>query len=382
VTLAAARRTAGAALATVALLASWAPGSSAQPAPLPERLSDREFWALSQALSEPEGFFPSDNLVSNESSFQAVIPALVDQAGRGGVYVGVGPEQNFTYIAALQPRLAFVVDIRAGNRQLHLMYKALFELAETRAEFIALLFSRPQPPGLPPAASVADLFRTFAAVEPSEADFGKNLRAIRDHLVKKRWLPLSEDELAGIEYVYRQFFKFGPGITYSSTRFFRVGTGTTYALLMRSTDPEGVPRSFLATETNFQVMKQLHEANLVVPVVGNFAGPTSLRSLGEWLRARGAAVSAFYLSNVEDYLSRDGVWLDFCRNVAAMPLTARTTFIRSGRGYQQVDDVTARGRRSLGSTSQFQRMAQPSLRNLPVVRLGLASEDLAPCTAP
>ena len=59
-----------------------------------------------------------------------------------GVYLGVGPEQNFTYIAAIRPRIAFITDIRRGNLHLHLMYKALFELSANRADFVARLFNR------------------------------------------------------------------------------------------------------------------------------------------------------------------------------------------------------------------------------------------------
>jgi hypothetical protein len=55
----------------------------------------------------------------------------------------VGPEQNLTYIALTAPQLAFVVDIRRDNALLHLLYRALFERAGSRAEFVALLLGRP-----------------------------------------------------------------------------------------------------------------------------------------------------------------------------------------------------------------------------------------------
>ena len=67
------------------------------------------------------------------------MPALTEAVPRAGVYLGVGPEQNFTYIAAIQPRLAFIIDIRRDNMIEHLMYKALFELSADRAEFISRL---------------------------------------------------------------------------------------------------------------------------------------------------------------------------------------------------------------------------------------------------
>jgi hypothetical protein len=43
-------------------------------------------------------------------------------------------------------------------------------------------------------------------------------------------------------------------------------------------------------------------------------------------------VSAFYLSNVEQYLNMDGIWMDFCRNAAALPIDDTSQFIRSYRG--------------------------------------------------
>src|SRR6266508_3998644 len=131
---------------------------------LPSRLSDSEFWTLIGDLSEPGGAFRSDNLLSNESRFQFVIPDLVDTARPGGVYMGVGPEQNFTYIAAVRPAMAFIVDIRRANLDLHLMYKALFELSADRADFVSRLFSRKRPEGLTAASSVRDIFQACASV--------------------------------------------------------------------------------------------------------------------------------------------------------------------------------------------------------------------------
>ena len=96
---------------------------------LPAQLTDQEFWKLSSDSSEPDGTFRSDNLLSNESYFQYVIPALNEIVKQGRVYMGVGPEQNFTYIAALKPKMVFIVDIRRENLELQLMYKALFEMS-------------------------------------------------------------------------------------------------------------------------------------------------------------------------------------------------------------------------------------------------------------
>jgi len=56
-------------------------------------LSPSEFATLIAELSEPEGYFDTDNLISNESTFLAIAQRL-RTLPRGGVYLGVGPDQN------------------------------------------------------------------------------------------------------------------------------------------------------------------------------------------------------------------------------------------------------------------------------------------------
>jgi len=299
---------------------------------LPGQLSDQEFWKLSTDFSEPDGQFRSDNLLSNESYLQYVIPDLTETAKSGRVYMGVGPEQNFTYIAALKPKMVFIVDIRRGNLDLQLMYKALFELSKDRAEFVSRLFARKQPAGIGPNSTIEEIFNAIANVPSTDEVYTENLAAIRDHLMKKHGFPLSENDVGGIEWVYSNFSRYGPRINYRSSGRGGFGSGVTYADLMMATDAQGVSRSYLANEENFNVLKSLETKNLVVPVVGNFAGPKAIRAVGRYIREKDGLVAAFYLSNVEQYLRQDGIWDDFCRNVATLPLDASSTFIRSERG--------------------------------------------------
>src|SRR3954463_6907619 len=73
------------------------------------------------SLSERGGYFDTDNLISNESSYLQVMPDLERRSIRGGAYIGVGPDQNFSYIAQTRPAIAFIVDIRRDNLLLHLL---------------------------------------------------------------------------------------------------------------------------------------------------------------------------------------------------------------------------------------------------------------------
>jgi hypothetical protein len=321
---------------TVALVlgARFATPAAAARAGLADRLTDQEFWALSEQFSEAGGTFHSDNFVSNEGRYQTVIPDLVTRARQGGVYLGVGPEQNFTYIVALRPAMGFIVDIRRGNLHEHLLYKALLEMSADRADFLSRLFSRKRPAGLTAASTVEALFTAYMNVEPSPALYQTNLAVVLDWLTKRHGFHLHDEDGPGIDYVYKAgFYTNGPGLGYALTgaRGGLVGAPN-YADLMALNDGQGQQRSYLVSEASFASLKALESKNLLVPVVGDFAGPKALRAVGRYVKDHGATVAAFYVSNVEQYLRQDGIWNRFCANVASMPIDPSSTFIRSVRG--------------------------------------------------
>jgi hypothetical protein len=311
---------------------------------VPERLSDQEFWKLASDYSEPDGTYRSENLVSNEIRFQTIIPALTRTAKPERAYMGVGSEQNFSYIAALRPSIVFIVDIRRGNLDLHLIYKALFEMSTNRVDFVSRLFSRKMPEGLKSSSAVSEIFSACERATPDQAFYEKNLKEIKSHLMTKHGFGLSKADLKGIDFVYSAWFKSGPDLQYELTRAVddssggSIGPGRlsgafpSYADLMTATDGAGKNLSYLATESAFEILKDLESRNLIVPVVGNFAGPKALRAVGAWLKEHRAVVSAYYVSNVEQYLKEDGIWDKFCSNAAGLPVDGTSTFIRSARG--------------------------------------------------
>ena len=295
---------------------------------LPRQLSDRDFWRLVEAFSEPGGFFRSDNLVSNEDTFQSVLPELAATVPRGGAYLGVGPDQNFTYIAASEPAIAFIVDIRRGNLHVQLMYKALFELCADRAAFLSRLFSRPMPSRLRRDASVDQLFGAFATVPPSRELFESTRAAVIDRLRRVHGFPLQQADVDGVSYVLEAFLAAGPEISYSNTA---TGWGAypTFRDLQIAADDDGVQRGYLSSAASFERVRSLQRRNLIIPLVGDFAGPKTIRSIGQWLQRHGGAVAAFYTSNVEQYLFQDGSWDRFAANVSTLPLDRSSLFIRS-----------------------------------------------------
>jgi hypothetical protein len=326
-------------VAVVGLIASFAPAHQARGrTSVPSALSDADFWSLSARLSEPDGEFVSrsgspDNLLSNENAISSVAAELAARVKPGGIYLGVGPEQNFTYIAAMRPRLAFIVDIRRGNLDLHLLYKALFGLSATRGEFVERLFNRRPLPASTAKTTAAELMEASQRAAPvAEAAFRANLAAVDAYLTRTRALPLGEGDLSGIEYVYRHFYRFGPDINYTSSINGGYGSFNSYGMIQSRTDGSGVGRTYLASDASFAYVKEMEAANLIVPVVGNFAGPKALRAIGAYLKEHGAVVTAFYVSNVEMYLRPNGVWPAFCANAASLPANSESVFIRPGRG--------------------------------------------------
>src|SRR5262245_50219352 len=86
-------------VAITSLLPMFVSAMAAQIKALPTEISDKDFWRMIVDLSEPGGTYPYENFVSNELQYQDVVPALKKTTKPGGVYIGVGPEQNFTYVS-------------------------------------------------------------------------------------------------------------------------------------------------------------------------------------------------------------------------------------------------------------------------------------------
>lgn len=307
---------------------------------LPDALADSTWWRMIREFSEPGGYFRSENFVSNELGLQHVVARLQVTAPPGGVYVGVGPEQNFTYIAALKPRVAFIVDIRRQNLLQHLWYKAVFELSSSRAQFLTRLFARPLsgPMAATSRWSADTLISRLQQAPADSALFARTFREVRTHLTVTRGITLDSSDLATLHYIDSVFYQNGPELNYSSSggaAGYRGGFRRmpTFAQVATATDSVGVNVGFLGSEAAYHTVRDLQRRNLIVPLVGNFAGPRTLRTVGAWLRDHTAQVHVFYTSNVEQYLFQQGdEWARFYANVGSMPLSTSARFIRSVTG--------------------------------------------------
>ena len=282
------------------------------------------------ALSEPGGYFDTDNLVSNEASYLEVLPELARRKVRGGAYIGVGPDQNFTYIAEVRPSIAFIVDIRRDNLLLHLLFKAIFELAGTRAEYLALLTGRPLSgdPAAGNPTSVQTLVARIDQTAPSEGSTAA-IRSRVDAAIARSGVPLSEADRRTIDRFHRRFIGSGLDLRFESAGRPPRSHYPTYRQLLLARDRAGQPRNFLASEDSFQFLKRMQGSNRIVPVVGDVSGDKALAAIGRSLDAGGERVSAFYVSNVEYYLFHRDAFPRFVDNLRKLPRTEDAVLIRS-----------------------------------------------------
>jgi hypothetical protein len=326
-------RTASAVSFIVLLCLLSALSAAPQASTLPNQLSDAEFWRLFTEFSEPTGEYPYQNFMTNEETIQDVMPNLTKITKPGGVYLGVGPEQNFTYVAGVKPKMAFIFDIRRQNAILHLMYKAIFEMSPTRGDFVSHLFSIKSAEKVPTTARANGLFLAFDGIKGDRAYYSENLAAIKANLAKHNFA-LSADDLKKIEYIYDVFFRAGPDLDYKFASEWPAGMAPapTYMQAMTDTDADKKAWSFLATEENYQFIREMHLKNMFIPVVGDFSGPSAIRAVAEYVKQRNAIVSAFYLSNVEYYLTEPRGTREklqnFYKNAAVLPVDSSSLFIR------------------------------------------------------
>ena len=306
-----------------------------------------EFSRMIREFSEPGGYFPSDNFVSNETSYLHVVDKLKELQISGGAYIGVGPEQNFTYIAKIRPSIAFIVDIRRQAIIEHLLYKAVFHRAKDRAEFLSLLFSKPfSPARLEGEDSLRELLKYVAEAPTNQELFSSNLAAIRKTIEEEFEFPLSPEDAETLGHTYHAFWRANLGIT-------ERGRFPTLQDLVLETDLQGRLGNFLADEHDYNAVRELQERNRVIPIVGDFAGRKAIASVADYLRKNGYTTSAFYTSNVEQYLFGDGVFSQFVENIRKLPVSDRSVMIRSVMASQGAHPALVSGNRMTTLLEKF-----------------------------
>jgi hypothetical protein len=283
-----------------------------------------------ERLSEPGGFFDTDNLISNEPSYLHVIGRLADLGVSGGAYIGVGPDQNYSYVAAIKPRVAYMMDIRRDNALQHLMYKALFARSRNRLEFLCRWLGRVAPPDIE-RWTAAPIEQVLAQLEAARTDSATSARERRETLAQavRYGVPLSTRDRETILRFHGEFQRLGLDLRFTSLGRSNAAEYPSLRQLILATDDRGTRSSYLAQEAAWREVKAMHAADRIIPVVGDLAGSHAVKAIGDDVTSRGLMVSAIYTSNAELYVLRDGGYASFAANVASLPTDGRSVIIRS-----------------------------------------------------
>lgn len=307
---------------------------------------DTSFAGTVARLSESPGYFDSDNLISNETSYLHAVSRLRADRVRGGAYVGVGPDQGFSYIAAIRPSVAFMIDIRRDNLLMHLMFKALFARSQNRLEYLARWTGRAVPPdaadwnGRPIEAILARLDSIPPDTRQAAAEGDAILATVQSYGV-----PLGPADTATIRRFHQEFARQGLDLRFTSTGRAPRYYYPTLRQLILETDLEGRQAGYLAREEDWRFLRDLQARDAVIPVVGNLAGTGAFPAISREVSARNEVVSALYVSNVEMYIWRDGSFPRFAATAAHLPRTERSVIIRSffGGGFGQSHPLNQSG---------------------------------------
>jgi hypothetical protein len=300
------------------------------PIAAPAPASTARFAERVAALSEPGGYFDTDNLISNERTFLSVLPDLRAAGVRGGAYLGVGPDQNFSYMAAIRPSVAVLVDIRRDNMLLHLLFKALFAESDTRVTYLANLCGRTPPADAAPwRARSIDQIVTYVSQAPAQPASVAELRERITRRLRTFGVPLSAGDLQTIARFHGRFIEDGLDLRFQSTGRAPQSYYPTLRDLVLGTDAQGARASYLADEDAFQFLRAMQARDAVIPAVGDLSGAAAMTAIARFLRAERLSVSAFYTSNVEFYLDRSGTYARFVENVRRMPWAENGVIIRS-----------------------------------------------------
>ncbi|MCY1068518.1 hypothetical protein OV090_27495 [Nannocystis sp. RBIL2] len=226
---------------------------------------------------------PEDSLIetpihymkSNEVRHDVFFPYV---AGKGGVYVGVGSDQNYTLAAAAGSELIFLLDIDQSVVDLHRCYEALIEAS-------------PDP---------KILFDRWKA--EAEGDSAKIL----------------ETAYAGLPDADRKRI----------VRLYRAARETVYVHLDRvyRRRQGEQPTAWMSNPEMYQYIRGMFLADRVRMMAGDLTGPNSLQSVGAAAKAMGLPVRIVYFSNAEEYFDYNK---QFVANVEALAGDEQSLVLRT-----------------------------------------------------
>lgn len=300
-------------------------------------ISKDAFKSILYNFSEKGGNYPSDNLISNELTYlNALDDNKIEQLKEEGAYIGVGPEQNFSYIGYLKPKIAFIVDIRSECQTEHLMYKALFKLSKTPEQFLNHLFGLNQKS----IDSVWILEKYFEHFDKEKQDKNTAIKTFQNvvNIIENDFeITLTNGQKKFIQYVLTEFYEKGKQLVFTNKTGL-VKQFPTFEQIILAKTPSGLQKSFLADLNSYNYVREMHAKNLIIPLIGDFAGKKTFKKIASYLTKNQLSVSAFYVSNVESCLSQ-AQYEKFMSNLKSLPINNNSVVIRYHANHTSVQKI-------------------------------------------
>jgi hypothetical protein len=309
-----------------------APVSSAEPVP-PGKPPSRSPRELFETLGERERHHLPQNYVSSETSQLQVAPLLLERRRPGGAYIGVGAEQNFSYIALVEPEVAFIIDPRRSIVLLHLLYKAMFDKARTRSEFVSFMIGRGYDASDEPPrnARVADVIAHVEELGQFPELSRTTLAVLMDRISTKFGFKLTARDRATLTEINKEFYEHELDIRFEQEGKIDPGyVKFREQLALRA--PNGKELGFLSHDRAFRYVQRMHRENRIFVMVGDLAGDKALSGIAAYLKAEQIPLRTFYVSNLEEPLFALKTWPKWVKNLEALPADEHAVFIRTWFG--------------------------------------------------
>ena len=284
---------------------------------------------IQQLGDKPVGPASADNLMTNEDSIASVVDEIDSKVPAGQVYLGVGPDQNFTLMTHARPAAGFIIDYRRKNQLLHFLHQALLQISESRIEYLENFWARPfsGPRHHQMQLSAEGFMAGFDKVEIDQ----RKLREVQEKVRVEigRWHELSPDELNEIARIQARLA--GPG---PEARFLALKMYPTIRQMITGPSRSGKPGHWLADDESYATMRQLSLSGQIYPIAGDWAanaegGETVFSKLAAHLRQESRQVGCYYISDVEFFVFRSGRFSDYLANLALLPWHPGAVVIRT-----------------------------------------------------
>ncbi len=285
--------------------------------------TDNNFSNIIKQLDDPPtGPSSADNLMTNEDSIASIVDQISKEVPKGQVYLGVGPDQNYSLMAQVEPSYGFILDYRKKNQLLHLFQKALVEISADQQTYLENFWGR-NFPELPLGLNdLENRLKTIAHQPVNESLLQSTKEKVRKTISK--WNLLNEQEFQEIATIQSRLA--GPG---PDARFLALKMYPTLGSLITMPSRSGQPSHWLGSEPSYACIRRLHVSSRILPIVGDWAATGSIRRLSGYLKSNQLQVGCIYMSDVEFFLLRGGLFQKYIEKLAELPLHPDSRIIRT-----------------------------------------------------